>query len=794
MIRPVLDDGAAPAARAALCVVAGVFAGAWSVRGEAEAVGLLGGAIAVLAAAPRGRRAARGLAFASLWLAAGFLAGRLRLAIPAAQSEEAFRRADAGAFSDSVEGVLEDFWNGEPPRARTTLRSRRIQTAGGWIPFPAEVVVYLSGEAPAARLPDRGDRVRLTGRLEREDLPASERELPLPWPRYRLSVKSARLVERQGATLLSAVTFPNRFLFRAATRAHGSEASGAGREDAGVRGPLAALLLGRTSELDRGLVARFRRGGLYHLLVVSGLHVLLAVGLAGFLLERLRVEGKRRDAALLVAVGLFVLVGGANPPAVRAGIVVGVFLLTRLLERPVTGAQAVGLSACVLFLASPRQVFSVGTVLTFAAVLGIASFAAGIAAVLPGKPRWLFSGLAASLAAQCATAPVLLWRFNLVAAAAWLTAPLAIPLSAVLIALGGLVLLLDAAGLAWAAGPPARLFAAGVSILEWTADRAAGAAFLRPTPPLAGVLAVGALLVAAARTRGRLRAGAAAGAVAAFLVLALRSGPRGPADGFSIEALDVGQGDAILLRWRDRAVLVDGGGPFDAVSTDFGRTRVLPKLLDRGVTRLDAVLLTHPHPDHALGLFAVLEELPVARLLRSSGDDEGRLSERLEAVAGSRRVPVRTLVDGDVLAWPDGGRLTVLHSGGRRRKTDAVNNQSVVALFERGGRSALLTGDAGAPTEADLAAGGALTPVDVLKVGHHGSRTSTSAALLEGIHPRVALLSCGRGNRFGHPAPDTLATLARFCVPVLRTDRRSDCRIELTPHATRLRWRGSEGP
>jgi competence protein ComEC len=84
--------------------------------------------------------------------------------------------------------------------------------------------------------------------------------------------------------------------------------------------------------------------------------------------------------------------------------------------------------------------------------------------------------------------------------------------------------------------------------------------------------------------------------------------------------------------------------------------------------------------------------------------------------------------------------------------------------------------------------------VDVLKVGHHGSRTSTTAVLVDGIRPRVALLSCGRGNRFGHPAPDTLRTLARFCVPVLRTDQRSDCRIELLPRGTRLRWRGSEEP
>ncbi len=154
---------------------------------------------------------------------------------------------------------------------------------------------------------------------------------------------------------------------------------------------------------------------------------------------------------------------------------------------------------------------------------------------------------------------------------------------------------------------------------------------------------------------------------------------------------------------------------------------------------------------------------------------------------------MRPLQPGDRVALSD-ARLTVLHSGGRRRKVDAVNNQSVVALFERDGRSALLTGDAGAPTEEDLAAAGSLTPVDVLKVGHHGSRTSTSPALLEAAQPRVALLSCGRRNRFGHPAPQTLATLERFGVPVLRTDARSDCRVELSPSATRLAWRGTEGP
>ena len=789
MIRPVLAGGRAPAATAAILLVSGILAGAHSTDGTAGAAALV---VLSLATLGRGRRGpAFGLAFAALWLAAGFLSGRERIARPASEASRTYARLPPSAtLAAVVEGTLDDFWSGRPPRARSTLAASRVRAGDSWLMFPAEVTVFVSGETPVAESAERGDRVRLTGKLEEEDLPASEREIPRAWPRYRLSVKSARMVERQGATLGSALTWPNRFLFSRLPP------DGRGRGELyerDVRGPLAALLLGRTSELDRGLVARYRRGGLYHLLVVSGLHVVLEAGLVAFVLGLLGIRGKNRDVVLLASVFLFVLAGGANPPAVRAGLVIGVFLLTRLLERPIGSAQAIGLSALVLFLSSPEALFSVGTLLTFAAVCGIALFSSPIRQRLPARPEWLWSGLAGTLAAEAATAPVLFWRFNLVAAGAWLTTPLAIPLSAALIALGGALLFVYAVGLP--AGLLEVLFSSGSRLLEWLAERATGAAFLRPTPPLWGMILAGALLGAAAigSAPRRLRRASAVAAAGVFGAFAVRPGPSGPAEGFSIEALDVGQGDAILLRWERRAILVDGGGPFDAEATEFGRTRVLPKLLDRGVTRLDAVMLTHPHPDHALGLFAVLEELPVGELWQSAGDDEGGFHARLSALAQSRGVPARVLARGDVFERR-GAALTVLQSGGPMRKRDGINNQSIVALFERGGRSALLTGDIGSPAEDALRDAGAAPRADVLKVAHHGSRTSTSPAFVDAVAPRLALLSCGRRNRFGHPAAATIRTFGRRCIPVLRTDERSDCRVDLLPRATRLAWRGTGRP
>ena len=768
-----------------MALVAGILLGARSRQGEVEA--LFVAALSLALVFLRGRRGDQATpAVLLFWMSVGFFEGRSVIAVAETAAHDAFARLPSAADRvDRVEGVLADFWSGASPRARGLLKAERLRVAGRWRPFPAEIFLFVSGASSVEQAADRGDRVSLVGHLRREDLPASSRDLALPWTRYRLSVKSALQIRRTSRTALSHLSLPN-LLFHRALPPPGSRGESFDRN---VRGPLAALLLGRTSELDRGMVARYRRGGLYHLLVVSGLHVALAAGLVLAGLRRARVGGKRRDAILLAAVFLFVLVGGANPPAVRAGVVIAIFLAARLFERPIPAAQALGLSALALFVAAPRQVYSIGTVLTFAAVGGIAFLAEPVRGRLPARPNGLFSGLATAIAAQCATGPVVFWRFNFVAVGAWLTAPLAIPLSAALIALGGALLVVFAIGLP--AGLLSTLFGLGSRLLETIADRAAGLAFLRPTPPLAGVLAVGALTLAAAKGPPRLRAAAAVLAGGLFLSLAFSPGRKGPATGFSVEALDVGQGDSILVRWARHAFLVDGGGPFDLEAEDFGRTRLLPKLLDRGITRLDAVLATHPHPDHALGLFTILEELPVDKLWLSAGDDESDLFARLRVDARAAGVPVEVLPAGRTIAWR-GARLTVLHSGGPGRKVDSVNNQSVVALFEREGKRVLLTGDAGAPTEQALIDRHRVVPADLLKVGHHGSRTSTSPRFIAFLRPRLALLSCGRENRFGHPAPETLSTLAAFRIPVFRTDRLSDVRVELSPGGTHVEWRGLE--
>jgi competence protein ComEC len=766
-------------------LAAGTFLGAWSVSGEGLAVSLVLLTAGVLALRSRSGhlRLAR-FAFFAFWIGAGFLSGLARVSLPARQARETFAMlAEGRDRADRLEGVLTDFWSGAPPRAHGKMRAERVQTAGLWRPFPAEVLLFVSGEEPIETVAGRGDRILLVGHLTREGPSASDRDIQAPWPVYRLSVKSAARVERRSRTPGSVLTAANRWLYGRLPPV-GSRGAEFDRD---VRGPLAALMLGRTADLDRGMVARYRRGGLYHMLVVAGLHVALAAGLLLALLRALGVRGKKRDALLLLGVSLFVLIAGGNPPAARAGLVFFVYLGARLLERPVRPLQAIGLSAILILLAAPKEIWSVGTVLTFAAVLGIALFLEPIREVLPRRPQGLFSAFAAALSAQAGTSPILLWRFNTVSVGGWLTAPLCVPLATALIALGTVFLLLLSVGLF--AAPIAWLFGAGSRTLEFLAERASGVALMRPTPPLLLVALVTAASFSAALLPRRFRKVSAAAAALTFLFLAVRPGPSGPMRGLSVETLDIGQGDAVLLRWKRHAVLIDGGGPFDLDARDFGRTHLLPKLLDRGVARLDAAILTHPHPDHALGLFAILEELPVGLFARSAGEDESNFVRDLEALALRRGVRSAILPAGAALVWPD-AKLTAIHSGGPRLKSDAINNQSLVLLFEREGRRALLTGDAGAPAETTLLRRGRVPRADLLKIGHHGSRTATTPAFLAAVAPRAALLSCGRDNRFGHPAPETLGTLAAARIHVFRTDLLSDVRLEMSSGATRVTWRG----
>jgi competence protein ComEC len=540
-----------------------------------------------------------------------------------------------------------------------------------------------------------------------------------------------------------------------------------------------ALLVGRRGGIDPALNAAFARAGLVHLLSISGFHVGIIFAWTLLVLRAIRVPRRAAAPAACFAVLLYVGFLGWQPPAARAALLclVGTWSFAR--QRHPSPVTLLGVTCLGVTLLDPWAVFDLGGWLSAAAFWGALRFTRWSDRALGEGGRWvnprrmLFASLGATLGTAPFTAAALgnvalagiVLNFAAIPLAAVavpavlasvVVAPLLPPLAAALAAGGGLGLAgLEALARLGAALPLGGVLSGG----GWTA-----------AVPWIGVLGL-ALWAMGQRNTSRRAAlriawiGAGVAAASALPFALFSSSDTGSR--LTLHFLSVGQGDAALLRTgAGHWILVDAG-PADE-RRDAGREVVLPFLIRHGVRRLSAFVLSHAHLDHAGGAVAVLRDVPTDLILEpaepvSEPHYLGLLD--LAAERGYRWTPGRA---GDSLVI-DGVSLRVLHPDTTwSRWREDLNDDSVVLLIRAGPFEALLSGDLGERAESLLA--GKVGRVDLLKVGHHGSATSSGAAWLSELAPKAAVVSVGV-NRYGHPAPATLARLAAAGVEVWRTDR-----------------------
>jgi competence protein ComEC len=544
----------------------------------------------------------------------------------------------------------------------------------------------------------------------------------------------------------------------------GAIASGVSGERRAV---LLGIVLGEDEGLDRSVRDAFRASGLYHLLAVSGQNVALVAGgvlLVAWLVGIPRMAGQ---VGALAAIGAYVLAVGAQPSVVRAGVAGALASLAWICAREGDRWWFLLLGALVLLAWSPYNLLDPGFQLSFAAVAAIFTLVPRVMSRLEGYPlpRAAAAVVAVSIACGVATAPILLFQFGSVPAYSVIANALAAPVVAPLLGLGLLAAIVHplvpdvAALLSWLDG--------------WLAAYLVACARAVSSLPYAQLstltlLAVGWAVAAAIFVLRRSRTVALLGLAIGLVTIAWRAAPErpvAPPTGLRVTFLDVGQGDATLLQVPQGAMLVDQGPP---------EAEVASRLRRFGIRELSILVLTHPQRDHVGGAADVLRSTRVRivldpRLTASAPEERSAIAE-----ARSRGVSVETARPGVEyrigrllvrVLWPDGPGLP----------SEDPNLRAVVCLVSFGQTDVLL----GADAESSVLLPLRLPPVEILKVSHHGSADAQLPQLLEELQPRVAVISVGEGNTYGHPTPETLAALAGSPgTAVYRTDRHGAVTIE----------------
>ena len=698
--------------------------------------------------------------------------------------------------SVQVEGMVLDDAGPAGSAMRFPVRVERVLSDNGWVEVEGTALVTARPGAQAAERRDPphiryGDLLRLEGPLT---APPELDDFDYPAYLARQGIGSVMsfpnvtvLSEGQGGSLRSVLFGVRRSLHSSLGRSTPEPTASLGQ----------ALLLGMRDTIPDAVLDDFRATGTSHLLAISGLHVGILMALV--LPISARVFGRRRSLYLivpLVAVWLYAVLAGLSPSVVRASIMGTVYLAALALGRPKSILPALGLAAAVMVAISPNILWSVSFQLSFAAMAGIATLADPVSRELQGifgvsdeegadshlPVRALTGAVGTSAAAILATLPLTAFYFQQVSL---------VGLPTTLVTLPMLPFALVFHGLAAVLGLVFQPLGAAFGWLAWGAT-----AYIVQVVNLAAKLPVASLetgRIAPALVLGYYGVGAAwfiAHRRGVFSEIVRRVGPSVSAapristatrwlaiplalaailiwtaaltneDGrLQVVFADVGNGDSVLIiSPSGRQVLVDGGPEAQDATRLLGGT--LP-FWDRS---LDVVVLTHGHADHISGLLEVLRRYDVGHIVeREAGHTTPDYMSWRQAVENEGAVVTQARA-GQSINLGDGATIEVLHPPETLMSgtNSDLNNASIVLRVVYGDVSFLLTGDIFVDAEREMLSSGVDVRSTVLKVPHHGSRTSSSPEFVEQVGPSVAVISVGADNRFGHPHAETLDVLARY--------------------------------
>ena len=641
-----------------------------------------------------------------------------------------------------------------------------------------------------------GDYIQLEGKFYRPSSPTNPAQFDYRWYLERRGIYLGCYVKGEKMVKILAHHAGNRAVeLTLRLRRHLGEEIETGMPDSDASRLLSALLLGYRERLSDRLVRYFQRTNTVHILAISGLHVGLIYLLIRLVLKMFVLPKWAVSILAIPPLLFYAILTGMKVPVLRATLMIVVYLFAPLFRRRADLFNTVGFAAFLILLIAPAQLFDAGFQLSFAAVISIVAFTPAIERALfrlfrldafPGQlyrplggwparaGRLVLTSLTVSLAVSIGLSPLIAYYFNLVSPVTFAANLIVAFLLTVVIGIGflsaalGFIFKTFSLWLNWLN------YWALEAMICWVKSLASipFAYFHVRTPSPMEMGAYYALLFMLARVwrhnPRRLLIGLAS-VCAVFVVLL----PAGDCRQKSMEVtfLDIGQGDSAFLKLPNGATILIDGGP--RTNFDSGKFIILPFLRSLGVNRLDVVVATHADMDHIGGLISVVDEMGVGRFIMPHTMHTSWTNLRLLELVDEKGITFQFGRRGDRIDLCPGVPIDILHPTEEwvGKEGTSENDKSIVIRVVYGDTSAIFTGDIGEVVEEEIVKNVPCIKSGLLKVSHHGSKTGTSKNFLAAVRPRISVISAGRRNRYGHPAPEVVERLISMGAQVYRTAR-----------------------
>ena len=554
---------------------------------------------------------------------------------------------------------------------------------------------------------------------------------------------------------------------------------------------LIGLLIGDTDEIDEETKEDFRNSNLTHMLAVSGLHVSYVLLGVNYIITKVKIHKKLSKIIVMLLILFFILVTGATPSVLRAGTMTIYLIIGGIFYRRISVFSSLNLSLLVIIIMNPYCLFDVGLQLSYAGTIGIVYLYPIIKEKIYNKAN----SILITISANIVIIPIMLYNFNTISLTFFISNLLAGPIIGIIIILGFSIIIISLIFF-----PIANIFSKILNLLIIlflnTAKACANLPFSKIfiiTPTLKFIFLYYCLLafiIVKERTQIRINIKLKNKVIAILIILVIIN----PIKYFSnikqsnlkIYFVDVGQGDSTcIVTPKNKVILIDGGGNSKDENYDIGKQTLLPYLLDKKINKIDYCIVSHFDSDHCGGLMYILKNLKVKNIIIGKQYEEYENYKEFIKIAKDKKINIRVVEAGEKITIEKNLYIDVLWPINREKMViqNAINNNSLVFKLRYINFAMLFTGDIEEITEKEILdnykENTEFLKSTILKVAHHGSKTSSTKEFINIVKPKYAVIGVGKDNKFGHPSNVTIENLKTINTEIYRTDEMGEISIKV---------------